>query len=582
MLRTNIIRLRKALRTLCGALLAAVAAAGCVENDLPLPSVTVNLAAIEGEGFTLKEIDVVNRSVVITLDERTDIRNVRIDRVGYSAVPHNVSTNLDLDAALAQVKSSVAFPGVFDMRAPITLQLALYDTFEWTISAEQQIDRRFRVAGQIGNPVFDLVNHSATAYVAKSADRSHVSIEELRLDPDGITTYEPTLEELTQKNFAESMHFVNVTCHDRTEQWMIYILPTELNVEMTADPQEHAWPGIIWLYAAGVEGKPMGFRYRVAGSEAWTELPAAQVTVTGGSFRGYLNRTPDTAYEFVAYCDEDETAVYPVAAEPAPPVLQNSSFEEWHTSAKGIVYPYPEGADPFWSSGNAAAALANETLTEPCDPRPGSSGRYGAHLKSKFANIMGIGKFAAGNIFLGNYVATDGTNGLLVFGRRFTARPTALRIWVKYRGGTIEYAGKNTPAGVGIGTPDNGSIYIALGTWTKEQYGIVPESVPNYGGTLLGTDESPLCIATRDIASLFRPNGPDVVGYGEINLIDDIDDWTQITIPIKYRATDLVPTNISIVCASSRWGDYFTGSPRSEMWLDDLELVWDYVEDVLE
>lgn len=564
---------------LLGALLLA---AGCIENDLPLPAITVNVASVRGEGFTLKEIDVVNRTVTLTLDERTDIRNVRIDSVGYAVVPHNVGGSLDLGEALRSVTSTVSFPATFDLRGPIEMQLSLYADFDWTIRAEQQIDRRFRVAGQIGDAVFDLVNHTATAYVAKNADRSRVTIEELRLEPDGITTYYPTVEELSQKDFTETMRLVNVTCHGRTEQWMIYILPTELNVEMTAPPQEHAWPGVIWLYGAGVEGMERGFRYRVQGEAQWQELPASQITFSGGSFRGYLNRTPDTAYEFTAYCGGDETQIYPVEAEPAPPVLQNGGFEEWSTSEKGIVYPYAAGAEPYWSSGNPGASIANETLTEPCDPRPGSPGKYGAHLKSKFANVMGIGKFAAGNIFLGNYVATDGTNGLLVFGRRFTARPTALRVWVKFKGGTIEYAGKNTPAGVGIGSPDNGSIYVALGTWTKEEYGMVPASVPTYGGTMLGTDDSPICIATREIGSLFKPNTPAVVGYGEINLVEDIDEWTQITIPIKYTATNIVPTNISIVCASSRWGDYFTGSPRCEMWLDDLELVYEYVEDVLQ
>ena len=30
-----------------------------------------------------------------------------------------------------------------------------------------------------------------------------------------------------------------------------------------------------------------------------------------------------------------------------------------------------------------------------------------------------------------------------------------------------------------------------------------------------------------------------------------------------------------IVCSASRWGDYFTGSTQSEMWLDDFELLYD-------
>ena len=30
-----------------------------------------------------------------------------------------------------------------------------------------------------------------------------------------------------------------------------------------------------------------------------------------------------------------------------------------------------------------------------------------------------------------------------------------------------------------------------------------------------------------------------------------------------------------IVCSASRWGDYFTGSTKSEMWVDDFELIYD-------
>ena len=582
-------RILRNIRLWVGVLVGACAAAGCVENDLPYPSITVNIAEVRGEGFTVKELDVVNRSLVLALDERTDIRNVRIDSMGYAVVPHNVSANLDLEQALSEVSSTIEFPATFDLRGPVRMKLSLYEDFEWTISAEQHIDRRFRVAGQVGKPVFHEANRIAIAYVAKNADRSHVSIEELCLEPDGITTYVPTREELTQKNFQESpMRIVSVTCHGRTESWMVYILPTELNVEMASPPQNNAWPGVIWLYGSGIEGQPMGFRYRIksdtrADEAEWQEVPEEQSTKSGGSFTGYLNRTPDTAYEFKAYCGDDETDVFEVAAAPAPPQLPNSSFEEWYTSDKGILYPYASAdATPYWGTGNVGSAIANETLTQPCDPRPGSSGQYGAHLKSKFANVMGIGKFAAGNIFTGTYVATDGTNGVLAFGRRFTARPTALRVWVKFRGGPIEYAGKNTPAGVGIGTPDNGSIYIALGTWRKEDYGMAPAGVTNYGGQMVGTDDSPICIATRDIGTLFKSNGPDVVGYGELNLVEDIDEWWQVTIPIKYRATDIEPTNLLIVCASSRWGDYFTGSARSEMWLDDLELVYEYVGDPLE
>ena len=55
----------------------------------------------------------------------------------------------------------------------------------------------------------------------------------------------------------------------------------------------------------------------------------------------------------------------------------------------------------------------------------------------------------------------------------------------------------------------------------------------------------------------------------------NIDEWTEFTIPIEYTATDRVPTHILIVCSSSRWGDYFTGCDKSELWVDDFELLYD-------
>ncbi len=575
----------------------AVAAVGCVDNDLPKPSVTVNIAAVDGRGFEVKEIDVVNRTVVLRLDETTDIQNVPIDSVAFQIVPHNVSVNLDLDAARASIVASESFPGVFPLDGPLRMTLSLFEKFEWTIRAEQTIDRRFRVAGQVGKPVFDVGNCVATAYVRKDADLSNVVIDELRLGPDELTTYLPTLDTLNKDFTLSSSKRMNVSCHGRTQEWTIRVMPSEKDVEIPVEnPEKWAWPGVIWLTGSGIEGEKVGFRYRKIQSGAaaqtasraddaaadgeWLEVPAEQITVSGGSFEGYLNREPDTAYEIKAYCGADETDPYPVPAESAPPVLRNGGFEEWSTSgSKNTIYPYLADAEPYWSTGNPGAAMANETLTEPLlDSRPGSQGRYSAHLKSKFANLMGIGKFAAGNIFLGEYVSTDGTNGLLRFGRAFTARPTALRLWVKFKGGTIDYAGKDTPAGVGVGTPDNGSIFIALGTWKKEDYGMAPATVNKYGGQLVGTDDSPICIATREISTLFKSNGPDVVGYGEFLIVDDIDDWTQVTIPIRYTDKGIVPTNLMIVCAASRWGDYFTGSTRSEMWLDDLELVYDYVD----
>ncbi|MFQ8805057.1 MAG: PCMD domain-containing protein [Alistipes indistinctus] len=54
-----------------------------------------------------------------------------------------------------------------------------------------------------------------------------------------------------------------------------------------------------------------------------------------------------------------------------------------------------------------------------------------AQLESNWPASLGIGKLAAGGLFIGRYVGTRGANGIVGFGRPFTRRPVALRGWAK-------------------------------------------------------------------------------------------------------------------------------------------------------
>ena len=532
--------------------LAVAGSTGCIKNDIPYPVLKLAITSIAGEGFTVKEIDPAQRIVTLTLDETTDIRNVRITQVAYT---EGAQASVDLTASS------------HDMRVPVRLTLTLYQDYEWTIIAEQQINRTFTVAGQIGAPVIDAEKRSATAYVGKDIDRSKIDVTALRLEPEvyengvNTTTYSPTLEQLSGSSF-ETVRVVDVSCHGRTEKWLLYVLPTDRSVALEA---ADAWSRVIWLYGSGVEGQKMGFRYRLAGGE-WQEVP--DVTVKGGSFTARLAAEPETTYELLAYCGDEQTDPVSVTTDPEQ-ALENGGFENWCT-LDGIVYPYADGASPYWGTGNKGSKIANATLTDKGDPRPGSSGQYSADLRSQFANIFGIGKFAAGNLFTGEYVMNAGTNGIITFGRPFTLRPTKLRIWVRYNRGVIDRV-KSYPAGteIKIGDNDNGHIYIALGTWSAEEYG------KDSTGEQRGSSASPICIDTRDVSTFFKSDGKDVIGYGEHVFKESVEEWTQITVPIEYRTTGTRPTHLMIVCSASRWGDYFTGSTQSEMWLDDFELLYD-------
>lgn len=536
-----------------------LALSGCLHNDIPYPVVELQITGVEGEGFTVSSIDLSRRIVTLNLNETTDIRNVKIDRIAATE-----------GAALSCDES-----GTYDLRTPLYITLSLYQNYQWEIHAEQTIERRFRVEGQIGEAVFDEKNRIVTVYVTEKTDLQSLVVSELRLEPDGISTYSPTLGELTGSDFT-TIRNVEVTCHGRTESWTLSVLISQQNVTLT---QADAWTRVLWLYGEGVSGQTMGFRYRIKGTDAWREVSDSDLNVSGGSFSAQVAAEPLTTYEVKAFCGEEETPSQELTTE-AEAQLPNGGLEEW-SQPKAPWLPYASDAsgaavDPFWGSGNNGATVlgASYNLTTPVtDLHPGATGQYAAQLESRYV----VMKLAAGNLFVGEFVGIRSlTHGIVNFGRPFTLRPTALRLWVKYKCGQITNAKDigGVPVGesIEVGDYDNGSVFIALGTWTKEEYGYSRNKEE-----LLGTDNSPISIDTRDSKTFFNPASKDVIGYGQETerFSKDIDEWTQITIPITYRATNQRPTHIIVVCSASRWGDYFTGSRDSKMWVDDIELVYD-------
>lgn len=524
-------------------------AAGCIENDIPYPVVECLIESIEAEGLAgSAAIDYTSRRVVLPLLETTDIRNVGIT-----------------DVTLTEgAEPSVELIGRHDLRNPLYVTLSLYQSYQWSIEASQSIERYFTVEGQVGATEWNVADRTAKVLVGFD-DLTDVNITSLKLGPAGITHMSCTdVADFNDSNLYLLRDFtsprrIDVTFHDRTETWYLTVEHTDLKVSFT---RADGWARMAWFYGEGLSGTDLGFRYRTAGSDEWIVVPSSDVTIDGGSFSARVRGLePQTAYEAVAYSDNDESAVVSFTTEPVLP-LPNGGFEEW-SQPGSIIYPYLSEQTAFWDTGNKGSATVNETVTESStDIRPGSAGRYSAALTSKFANFMGVGKFAAGNIFVGTYAETVGTNGKVNFGRPFTSHPVALSGWLKFENGTIDRIGEQ-PHGMNLTSADydEGSIYIALGTWSAAEYG--------------GTAESPVQVYTKEKSTLFDKNGKDVLGYGELMLTEKVGDWMHFRIEIEWRDTHTAPTHLVIVCSSSRWGDYFTGSTKNRMWLDDLELEWE-------
>lgn len=521
--------------------IATLSVVGCIENDIPYPVEKLDILTLEAEGLASPAaINTSGKNVALVLEETTDIRCVNITGVTFTE----------------GATSNVEFPGLFDLRTPLYVELTKYQTFEWIITAEQSIERYFKVKGQIGESVIDAEHYIATAFVPMDCDMKSITITDIKLGPRDITTY--SVDPLTLTDFDNTVHNIELTYHgDIIEMWTLQVIPTDVEVEFTA---VDAWGKRIWLYANGRADTNLGFKYRQVGTEEW--LDVEDVTIDGGSFKACVSGLEtETEYEVIAYSNENLTEVVTVKTENIFE-LPNAGFEQWSTS-NNVVYPFLAGSAPFWNTGNDGAALAGTTLTEPTeDVRPGSAGQYAASLQSKKATLMGLGKFAAGNIFVGEFGGLQGTNGLVNFGRPCVARPVALRGWVKYNCGTIDEVGKTPSARPELkkGDLDEGQILVAVGNWTAEEYG--------------GSADCPVVVNTQNESTFFNPRGKDVIGVGEMILTESTDGWMEFTLPLDYRSTNEIPTHLIIICTGSRFGDYFTGSTQSLMLVDDFELVY--------
>lgn len=314
------------------------------------------------------------------------------------------------------------------------------------------------------------------------------------------------------------------------------------------------------------EASNPGVRYREAGSNGqWQEVRVANPSAVvckasrkapADAFVTLTGLKPSTRYEIQAFADGFTSESRYITTESVF-TIPNASMEEWSnlSSNSKVVIPGAGGERTFWDSGNHGAAKVNEILTEGSSVMT-HSGSFSASLTSKFASVMGIGKFAAGNLFAGEYVGTDGTDGILEFGRQYDgSHPSAMRVWVNYRPQPgVNKKGAND-AYIADGVLDQAQIYVALST-------------------------EPVEIRTKNSAKLFNKDAACILAYGEKTFTANFGPegaLQQLDIPIEYynRAKTTKPLYLIIVCSASKYGDYFSGGVGSQMFVDDFELVYE-------
>lgn len=316
--------------------------------------------------------------------------------------------------------------------------------------------------------------------------------------------------------------------------------------------------------------------YREAGTTTWTPVSLESVVrmrlrnpqkAAGQGFKATVSGLkPGTRYEYraVAGAYVSESMFFTTESVFTIP---NAGFEDWGTysaktllGTKTVIFPGLGSEPTYWDSGNEGAATANKVLTDKSADMF-NSGSFSARLAS--ASAMGV--LAAGNVFTGDYVKTDGTNGVLSLGREYNgSHPDKVAVWANYRPGTVGIIKSGNEGFLPDnfkGQLDHCQIYAALTT-------------------------APIEIRTNPKnRKLFPVKSGDedydkVIAYGQITWTDAFGPdgaLERVEIPLVYndRAASDKPLYLVIVVSASKYGDYFSGSENSVVYLDDFELLYE-------
>ena len=540
-------------------------AVGCISNDIPYPVVVPHLLSVDVQDAVDVKIDQQAREVTVYVSETTDLRKVRVSSVSF-------------DSELAT--PSIQLAGVHDLSSPVEFTVRTYQDYEWTLQAERPVERYFTVEGQIGTSAIDPVNCRAVVMVAEDTDLSDIKVTSLKLGPRDVTSY--SLEVSQMKDFTEGLA-LQVSAFDQTQTWMLYVEITDISVEIV---KVNPWTSSAYVTATAVAENGACFQYRQKDVDEWTEVSADDVISDGGTFVAHIrNLMPETAYEVMVTSAGDKTPVAEFTTAPATKI-PNGSFEFASLVSGTSYYKFydpncgvPEGEIMFWGSGNGegpegvnGSANMGIVITA-IDTQDKVDGNQSVCAQtSQMAGIL-----AAGNLFTGQFAGLVGTEGGMVnFGRPWTTRPVALKLYCRYTTSNVDIIGKKMPPGVNLTKSDydRAQIKVALGTWDYRTYG--------------GTKESPVHINTTNADTFVDfATDPSTIANGEVIIYKDgymlngsdmVDaqtwEWAEYTIPLDYRDMEKLPTHIIVSCASSQYGDYFTGCSSSKLWIDKVELVY--------
>lgn len=495
------------------------------------------------------------------------------------------------DTPLAEYESDVTIvpaPSVTGVGFDITKANAVDTEGSWTdqsilVGASGKLtsvvvsSERFPDLG-LADTSYDLLSVSFNEYIRPILESQGVSYKYVYDSAMDASSLKLTFAKILLDKMTSGKYPVTIQATDsegRTSQRVvIFRVGPDTDAKVVTNQLPDDSPA-VWATSATISGTIMrsdvstvAFKYRAQDEPDWTDAAASisgsRLSV-GAKFTAELTGLkPATTYEYKAIADGEDPEDIRTFTTEAAPQLPNSDFEIWgvggQVSGNNVIIPGASKADQFWDCGNWGSATLNKMVTDK-DTSVKHGGSYSCLLSSQFVGITSaLGKFAAGNVFVGEYLDTEGTNGVIGFGRPWTSRPKAVRLWVKYVPAPVSSTSNSVPdPAFTKGVNDQGAIYAAVfnGTETVESW-----TAP--------------CVVRTKTSKFFDKSAPNVIAYTEHYFYEatDGEGMIQVELPFEYFNSNVKATHITVVCSASRYGDYFAGGNGSKMWVDDIELVY--------
>ena len=334
------------------------------------------------------------------------------------------------------------------------------------------------------------------------------------------------------------------------------------NFEVKPSVEVEAVSATAWAKLAFLTGKwypeaqPEGlsFQYRKQAATEWTDVDPATVESDDQTktFKAEIwGLDAGTTYVFRAVSAFDkETREKNFTTESAG-TIPNMGFDLWYKSGS-IWYPNENSSNFYWDTANGGSDAVGVYPTSPeYDNKKG--GAAAAKLESKSVSLVGL---AAGNIYTGKFVKANvsltNPGAELDWGIAFGSRPLALRGYLDYRPGNIDKT--KAPYNGMSGKPDIATVQVFLTDWSA------PFRISTSSGKFVQYDTDEGIIA---------------IGMADFNATNG---YIEFTLPLTYKSTTRIPRYIVIAASASKYGDYFTGSTSSVMYVDEFSLIYDPAE----